>query len=303
VKKLENEMHNHGRVLHPKEKKQKRKIGPGANSLDTFDSFVLLVLYLIEDTRTLPSYAENLFLLTGAQVSESTISRFFNHAFPIKGGLRKPNLVPYDKFRPENLLRARDYVRIISKVDPHRLKFGDEKHLKGAEIYCRRTRRNVLTGEVPPCYTAPDFRNTYTILGLCGIDRSTLPLFYQIHDGTNDAESFSRAIEAAVAAGFLKGGDVLVLDNASIHGKGDNTYLEDWLWKSFGIFVVFLPTRTPEWNPTELVWRMLVQRLKYYPIRSVRKFTSDAAAHAADDILSKITHRDIAGMYAKCELL
>jgi hypothetical protein len=67
-------------------------------------------------------------------------------------------------------------MRIISKVDPVRLKFGDEKHLKGAEIYCRKTRRNVLTGEVPPCFTAPDFRNTYTILGLCGIDPSTMPL-------------------------------------------------------------------------------------------------------------------------------
>jgi transposase len=93
-------------------------------------------------------------------------------------------------------------------------------------------------------------------------------------------------IEAAVAVGFLKGGDILVLGNASIHGKGDKQYIpRGLLWKSFGIFVVFLPTRTPEWNPTELVWRMLVQHLKYYPIRSVWKFRSDAAAHAADDIL------------------
>jgi hypothetical protein len=84
---------------------------------------------------------------------------------------------------------------IISKVDSVWLKFGDEKHLKGTEIYCRRTRQNVLTGEVPPCYTAPDFHNTYTIVGLCCIDPSTVPLYYQIHDGTNDAESFSREIE------------------------------------------------------------------------------------------------------------
>ena len=101
----------------------------------------------------------------------------------------------------------------------------------------------------------------------------------------------------------MKGGDILVLDNASIHAHGANTHLEEWLWVNFGIFVLFLPTRTPEWNPTELVWRMLVQRLKYYPISTVRKFHSDAAAHAADNILSKITHRKIAGMYAKCELL
>jgi transposase len=64
----------------------------------------------------------------------------------------------------------------------------------------------------------------------------------------------------------LKEEGILVLDNVSIHGKGNNTYLKDSLWESFGIFVVFLPTRSPEWNLTELVWLMLVQHLKYYPI-------------------------------------
>jgi hypothetical protein len=216
-------------------------------------------------------------------------------------------LVPYAKFKPENPLRARDYVHIISKVDPSRLKFGDEKHLKGAAKYCRRTwRRNVPTGEIPSCYTAPAFRDKYTVLGLCGIDRtpSTAPLYYQIYDGTNGAESFSSEIERAVAVGFLKGGDILVLDDAYMDTQGNNTYLEEWLWESFGAFVLFLPTRTPQcWNPIELVWRMLVQRIKYYPMKSVQKFSSDAIAHAADDILSKVTHRDITVIYAKCELL
>jgi hypothetical protein len=51
VKKIDSEMRTHGRVLHPEEKKLKRNIGPGANSLDTLDSFILLVLNL---TATLP---------------------------------------------------------------------------------------------------------------------------------------------------------------------------------------------------------------------------------------------------------
>jgi hypothetical protein len=67
---------------------------------------------------------------------------------------------------------------IISKVDSVWLKFGDEKHLKGAAIQCHQMGQNVLIGEVPSCYTVPDFCNTYmTILGrLCGIDPSTVPL-------------------------------------------------------------------------------------------------------------------------------
>jgi hypothetical protein len=90
-----------------------------------------------------------------------------------------------------------------------------------------------------------------------------LPLYDQIHDQTNHAEYFSREIETAVAIGFLKGRDILVLDkNASIHVQGDNMYLKEWLWESFGIFVIFLLTGTPEWNPpTELAWWRLVQCL------------------------------------------
>jgi transposase len=212
-------------------------------------------------------------------------------------------MIPYDKFKPGNIIRAQEFVNIVPMVDPNRLKFGDEKLVKGAGVFCQRTRRNVLTGEVPPCCTASDFRNTYPVVAFCGIDLSTMPVYYRIHDGKNDSESFSRDIETAVSMGFFKGGDILVLDNAAIHDKGENTYLEEWHLETFGIFILFLPTRMPEWNPTELLWRLLVQLLKNYPIRLLRQFSKDAPAHATDDILSKVTHREIAGMYMKCNYL
>jgi hypothetical protein len=59
VRKIENELVVHGRVLHPKELQQDRIIGPGAISLDELDAFVLLLLYLVEESRTLPDYTQN----------------------------------------------------------------------------------------------------------------------------------------------------------------------------------------------------------------------------------------------------
>jgi len=59
VKKIEGEILTNGRGLHPEEKKQEWKIGPGANTIDALDSFVLLRLYLMEDSRTLPSYGRD----------------------------------------------------------------------------------------------------------------------------------------------------------------------------------------------------------------------------------------------------
>ena len=46
--------------------------------------------------------------------------------------------------------------------------------------------------------------------------------------------------------------------NINQHGgfyfQGQENYIMmDWLWIYFGIIVLFLPTRTPEWNPNELV--------------------------------------------------
>ncbi len=142
-----------------------------------------------------------------------------------------PNLVPYDKFQPRNLEKAWEYLNHIARISPERLKYGDEKSLKGKAIFNKKARRDVLTGLVPHTMTDPDLRNRYSIIGICGICNRSLPVWYQITDATVDADLFTLEIESAIASRYLQVGDVLVLDNAANHmGKG-NTVLEDWLWE------------------------------------------------------------------------
>jgi hypothetical protein len=178
-------------------------------------------------------------------VSTSTVSRVWSHAFEFKASFLKPNLVPRDKFKIENVARAREFIDIVKQIDPVRLKFCDEKHLKGSEIYNMKSRRDPLTGFVADVHTESDFRNTWTIIGFCGYDMSTVPFFHQIREYTNTAESFAIAVEGAIAIGFLKPGDILVLDNASIHIFQENVVLEEWLWETFRILLLTLPTRSP----------------------------------------------------------
>jgi hypothetical protein len=102
--------------------------------------------------------------ITGTAASKSTMSRFFLGFFPFRGSLRKPNLTPYDKFKPENIARANEFILFIIKIAPHRLKFGDEKLLKGGDLFNRQVRRNPMTGEVPSVLTSLDFRNTDFVL-------------------------------------------------------------------------------------------------------------------------------------------
>ena len=218
----------------------------------------------------------------------------------------KPNLVPYDKFRPENEGRAYEFLFMLSHFSPERVKFGDEKSLKGQELYCRNVRRDPETGEIPPIMTGPDFRNTHSITGFCGIDTRTNLIWYRIHNETNDSEQFLLDVEAAVADGFLRRGDVLVLDNVSYHSKRKCAILEDWLWKRFDIFVLFLPPRTPEWNPIELLWNNLVRNLGTYPLSVIRDdlrkngSSIDAVAYVAKRILDGMDHDLVKKCYDHC---
>ncbi len=265
VRKVEEELNEFGRALQQEERRRYNSMSNGgvcSESLSNEDMCVIYHLYLDEPSRTRSSYVEWLQFFTGTVVSESTISRFFNDSFEYTGGFRRPNLVPFDKFRPENYEKMLTYLEVIERIDPSRIKFGDEKHLKGQDLYNRKVRRDPITGIIPPTYTNGDFRNTYALTGFCGIDRYSSPVWYNLHEDKNGADEFSLQLELALASGFFRPGDVLVLDNASIHNGGSNSNLEEWLYDTFGVLLLFLPARSPELNPIEQVWKILVNKLQ-----------------------------------------
>ena len=155
----------------------------------------------------------------------------------------------------------------------------------------------VYEGEVPFILVESDFRNTYCVYGMCGISEETPPLYWRIHDGKNDADEFSFDVETACCAGYLRAGDVLILDNAIIHSGKDNKYLEEFLWREFEVMVLFLPTRAPEWNPQELVWRYLCQKMSTYSLRILRSLNAHSPAYAAHDILGQVTHEQVRSFF------
>ena len=73
--------------------------------------------------------------------------------------LRKVNKIPLDKYKPENAMRIHQYLLTISLLlsNIHRVKFGDKKPLKGAEIFNGKARRDPLTGMTPPTVVNSDF--------------------------------------------------------------------------------------------------------------------------------------------------
>jgi hypothetical protein len=122
-----------------------------------------------------------------------------------------------------------------------------------------------------------------------------------MHDGTNDAFTFSEFVYSMVVDGFLRNGDVLVIDSASIHRYHDSAVLEEILWEDYKIVLIFMPTCSPELNPIELIWNILVQCLRRMPLTG--RHTSERNALAAKDIMDTFTHNEVASCYQKCNYI
>ena len=73
------------------------------------------------------------------------------------------------------------------------------------------------------------------------------------------AELHQKCLKLKLRIGFIKKGDMIVHDNVSIHVDGDNTELKE-AYRSLGIDVINLPACSPELNPIELVFNIMVQR-------------------------------------------
>jgi len=301
ARKVIEECHS-GEIIDPSTIVPDRAYGVGSIVFSALDQAVLLDLRDQNPQRTLDSYRRELFRLTGTDASKSTICEWFLRGHEFTGGMRVSDLVPKDKFTDENVLRFHEFKYKIKQIHPSRIKFGDEKLLKGAELYSRKVRRCPETGVLEDVTVDSDFRNTYSIVGFCGIDRRTGPFQYSLHDGSNDATAFSKAVKEGVKNEFLLPYDIIVLDNATYHHHGDASSLEDWLWKKFRIYVLFLPTRSPELNPIELLWHTLVQRLQNWPIMQNRP-CRDAVAFAAGSIMDSFTHEDVEKAYRHCNYI
>ena len=85
----------------------------------------------------------------------------------------------------------------------------------------------MISGLLQAIISDPDLRNTYSIIGICGINRRIFPVRFRITKSTVNAELFSMEIEANLAAGYVRPGNILVLDNAVNHSRKKNTVLKD----------------------------------------------------------------------------
>jgi hypothetical protein len=139
-----------GLLVDPKTRLKIITQGKGSISISDKDGLVLARMRRENNQCTLHAYRQGLYQETGKLVSRTTICQWFLRASNIRGSIRKLNKVPIDKLKPNNVLCAVEFTELIDMLPTINIKFADEKHLKGQELFNQIGWRCPLTGELEP---------------------------------------------------------------------------------------------------------------------------------------------------------
>jgi len=114
-------------------------------------------------------------------------------------------------------------------------------------------------------------------------------------EGSNDADDYLDSTIYFIATSALVEGDVLVVDNATVHGAASIGHRLDVLLEEAGVRLLFLPKYSPELNPCELVFSQMKRHM--YCNRGDEQFWVEMAKG-----LATVTRENVEGYYRKCIL-
>lgn len=169
-------------------------------------------------------------------------------------------------------------------LDPSKLVFIDESAAK-TNMTCLRGR--APRGERLHMSAPHGHWRTTTMISSIRLDGSTASM---VIEGAMDTEVF-RSYVSEVLCPSLKEGDLVVMDNLSVH-KSEITIA---MIEEVGASVHFLPAYSPDLNPIEKMWSKVKALLRTIEARSYPDLI-EAIASA----LSRVTSQDASGCFSSC---
>mgnify|MGYP002260040060 FL=1 len=125
------------------------------------------------------------------------------------------------------------------------------------------------------------------------------PEYYNLIDGATNTMQFLQFFEEAgncvnLQAGrpCLQVGDIIVMDNLSVHHCEGGEILEVWL-EEMGIELIYLPTYSPDLNPREFCFNKVKALLN----GEFQELTHTNTKLAVMEAVERITTEDMAGFY------
>jgi len=172
----------------------------------------------------------------------------------------------------------------LMRSDARRLIFIDES---GAKTNMTRPRGRGRRGQRVRDHAPHGHWHTTTMIGSIRWDGNVSCLALE---GSADREVF-RAYVQQILGPTLRRGDVVVVDNLSVHKDAASRELIEAL----GAALVFLPPYSPDFNPIEKMWSKVKNHL-----RSAKARTHPGLIAAIGEAFSTITGSDAQGYFFSC---
>lgn len=171
-------------------------------------------------------------------------------------------------------------------MDPSRLVFIDETGIRTncAPRYGWSKRGEPCIGHAPASWKSVSL---IAAIRLDGVGEGSTVT------GAFNRESFREYMEEYLLPS-LKRGDIVVLDNLSVHKNSFNMRK----FKRRGIEVKYLPRYSPDLNPIENMWSKVKEI-----IRKIGPRSEDEIWHSVNEALWAATQSNIAGWYRGCGYL
>jgi hypothetical protein len=176
---------------------------------------------------------------------------------------------------------------LFVSINDFKFHFLDEKHLVNKDVLPNKIRRiHKLATWMPSSSAVATYGRR--------IISWRLLIHYVIGKENGNATSFFTAyLMELISCRWFEHGDVLVLNNAAIHSGGDAGSVEEYLWdtiidgRPLNVLVIFLPTRSPELNPIELVFYIVAHLICSFRYHMARPCNS-AVVHQTTKVLDSV---------------
>ena len=166
---------------------------------------------------------------------------------------KKITHVASQRFAYNNLLYTQIFMDYLSSKNPNSLKFFDEAGVKypnvGMRLYGHAPKGERCVEVVKKCESPNATINM--IVSLNGTE------YYDIIDGASNTYEFlnffgkaSNAVNLQTLRPALEIGDILVMDNLSVHHYESGEVLEEYL-QEMGVELLYTPVFSPDLNPIE----------------------------------------------------
>jgi len=186
--------------------------------------------------------------------------------------------------RPDIKSRRGRWRRKTRPIDPRRFAFIDES---GAKTTMARRYGRTFDGKRLFAHAPGGHWSTTTMLAALRISGPTAPMVIR---GPVDTEVF-RAYTRDVLVPTLHAGDIVVLDNLSVHKAPDiRASIED-----VGAELWYLPPYSPDLNPIEMMW----SKVKTY-LRAAAARTEESLYIAIANALQSVNPTDAQNWLKHC---